>query len=417
MQIKKPGLIPRYVQPIECVLQLEHSSKWPSDLEALCHIKTSFYLEISKMLKKDHKIISHVTPDFIDVFFEGLVFRYRLSIPKEIALMKKMSTETGLTCYRESLESAHMETSLNIMPKVMGALKGVQSLYPSYGPGTALIKRWLRSQLIDDYYFPDIVVNLLNASLYINNVFIQSNTPQMSFLKFLKFFSEFDWNLQTVLVNFNDDITNEEISELESKLQQNRAGYPPLYIIMPFDQGLSVFTKYVPTKEILNRVKQLAKESLNFVNNIIIKQNCVGIKELFIPNFDGYNVLIHLRPLLNPRRHEQILFTSPENRIVVEKYSPGNDDKLPIVDFNPVEKYLTTLRNNYGKYAIFFHDSFGGNTIAVLWNPKVFETVDFKVSRVNAGMLVDGKIVFNMEAVIEDFYILGKDLVKTIDKR
>lgn len=369
------------------------------------------------MLENTHNILSHVTPDFIDVYFEGIVFRYTLYVPKELALVKKEVTETGLTCYRESFVSFHMENTLNILPRVVGALKGLQSMYPSYGPGTALIKRWLRSQLIDEFYFPDVVINLLNASLYLNDAFPQSNTPQISFLRFLKFFAEFDWNLQTVYVNFNDDLTKEELTELESKVQENREKFPPLYIAMPFDRGLSVFTRHTPSNEILYRVKNLAKASLNFINSVITEQNHVGIKELFIPNFDGYNVLIHLKPSINPRRYEQIVFANAEHRTVVEKYKAADDDKLPIVDFNPVEKYLSVLRENYGKYAMFFHDSYGGNTIGVLWNPKVFESVDFKVSRVNAGMLEGDKIVFNVDAVIEDFYILGKDLVKMIDKR
>lgn len=369
------------------------------------------------MLQATHNILSHATPNFIDVYFEGIVFRYVLYVPKEIALVKKEITETGLTCYRESLDSTKMENNLNVLPKIMGALKGVQSMHPSYGLGTALIKRWLRSQLIDDFYFPDIVINLLNASLYLNDDFSQSNTPQVSFLRFLKFFTEFDWNLQMILVNFNDDLSKEQLTDLDTKFQENRVKFPSLYIVTPFDQGSSVFTQHAPSKEILHRVKELAKVSLNFVTDIIMGQNHVGIKELFIPNFDGYNVLIHLKPLVNSRRLEQIVFANVENRTVVEKYKPVEDGKLPIVDFNPVEKYLSTLRENYGKYAMFFHDSYGGNTIGVLWNPKVFERVDFKVSRVNAGMLEGDKIAFNVEAVIEDFYILGTGLVKMIDKR
>ncbi|XP_018576500.1 nucleolar protein 6 [Anoplophora glabripennis] len=414
---KNPECVPRFVQPVKCVLLLEHSSKWPNNLQALRHIKTSFYLEISKNLQTTHNILSHVTSDFIDIYFEGIVLRYSLYIPKEVALIKKEITETGLTCYTESQDSLKMENNLNVLPKVVGALKGVQSMYPSYGPGTALIKRWLRSQLIDSFYFPDIVINLLNASLYLNDAFPQSNTPQISFLRFLKFFVEFDWNLQIVLVNFNDDLSKEDLTELEAKIQENREQFPPLYIVTPFDRGLSVFTQHTPSKEILYRVKELAKVSIEFVHKIIMERNYVGIKELFIPNFNGYNVLIHLKSAINSRRLEQIVFANVENRTIVEKYKQSDADKLPIVDFSPVEKYLSTLRENYGKYAMFFHDSYGGNTIGVLWNPKVFEKVDFKVSRVNAGMAEDDKITFNLEAVIEDFYILGNGLIKMIDKR
>lgn len=73
---KKLGMIPRYVEPLDLVLQLEHSSKWPNDLEAVRHVKTSFYLEISKMLHDNHQIVcSNVTKDYLEVFYQGLVFR------------------------------------------------------------------------------------------------------------------------------------------------------------------------------------------------------------------------------------------------------------------------------------------------------------------------------------------------------
>ncbi|KAJ8917111.1 hypothetical protein NQ315_012601 [Exocentrus adspersus] len=414
---KKPGSIPRYVQPVECVLQLEHSSKWPSTLQALRHVKTAFYLEISVSLQTSHGIISHATPDFLDVYFEGVVFRYRLFIPKELALVKKETTDTGLVCYKESQDSFEMETSLSILPRIAGALKGLQSMYPSWGPGTALVKRWLRSQLIDNFYFPDIVINLVSASLYLNNTFPSANTPQIAFLRFLKFFAEFDWNLQPVLVNFNDELSKEDITELETKLQENRTRFPLLYILTPFDEGCSVFTRDVPNKEILSRVKELARASLSFVTDIVMGQNHVGVKELFIPNFQGYNVVIHLEATANPRRYEQIVFAKAEDRIVVEKYQQVSNGKLPVVGFDPVEKYLETLRKCYGKFALFFHDSYGGNAVGVLWRPEAYETVDFKADRVAARMPAGGKIAFNVDAVIEDFYVLGKDLVRSIDKR
>lgn len=410
------GRIPRYTQSINHILQLEHSSKWPNNLEALRHIKTAFYLEISKMLSEHHQIISQVTSQFLEVFFEGFVFRYILNVPKEIGLLKKKAAENGVTCFRDSRKSIAMERTFNVLPKIVGALKGIQSLYPSYGPGTAIIKRWMRSQLIDDYLFPDIAINLINASLYLDSSFDPTNTPQKSFLRFLKFFSEFDWNLQTVCVPFNEETFEKQVVEIESDLQKNREAYPSLYIIMPYDEGQSIFTKDSPSKETLHRVRQLAKESLIYVYNIINNSH-ESIKELFIPNLDGYNVLIHLRPSMNPRRHEELTFDVVEGRIIVEKYKASEDDKIPITDFNPVEKYLKTLRENYGKYAVFFHDCYGGNQIGVLWKPAVFQTSDFKVNHVSGMQLVNDKLCFNLDAVIEDFFIIGKGLVKTIDKR
>jgi U3 small nucleolar RNA-associated protein 22 len=210
MNEKRVGVVPRYVKPIECVLQLEHSSKWPKDLESIRRMKTAFYLEISKSLSKKHKIVSSVKPDCLDVLYEGYVFRYRLYVSREVGFLKRETTTNGVTVYKDTPESREMEMRLNVLPKLTGALKGLQSQYPSFGPTTALVKRWLRSHLIDNYLFPDDVINLLSASLFINqSPFSTPNTPQVGFLRFLKFFAELQWHIQPVVVSFNDEITSE----------------------------------------------------------------------------------------------------------------------------------------------------------------------------------------------------------------
>lgn len=67
--------------------------------------------------------------------------------------------------------------------------------------------------------------------------------------------------------------------------------------------------------------------------------------------------------------------------------------------------------------ASFFHDPHGGNQIGVLWNPSVKEDKEFKVGNIRGSRLENGRLVFNKEALIDDFYILGKDLVGWIDTR
>lgn len=125
-----------------------------------------------------------------------------------------------------------------------------------------------------------------------------------------------------------------------------------------------------------------------------------------IPNLNGYNVLIHLAPLLNPNTHQQISINHTNSNLKTNTYQENSRDKIPIIDFNPVELYLKELRvsnykysaykksymimtvvsentfffqENYGDFALFFHDSYGGNTIAVLWKPSVHEQEEFKV--------------------------------------
>lgn len=63
--------------------------------------------------------------------------------------------------------------------------------------------------MIDNSHLPGTVLNLLNASLYINRTAFASSstTPQIGFIRFLKFISEFQWELQPLIVNFNDELS------------------------------------------------------------------------------------------------------------------------------------------------------------------------------------------------------------------
>ncbi|KAH1001156.1 hypothetical protein HUJ04_013403 [Dendroctonus ponderosae] len=410
--------VPRYLQPLELVLQLEHSSKWPSDLQAIRHLKTSFHLEIAKMLKEKHNILCNATTEYLEAFYQGLVFRYRLYVPKEIVMMKKQTTEAGSTAYVDNAESQEYEKMLGILPKVNASLKGIQMQSPSFGPATALIKRWLRCHMIDNSHLPDTVVNLLNVSLYVNRTAFPSasSTPQLAFLRFLKFISEFQWELQPLIVNFNDELTGENIASLEEKVQEKRAQVQPLYIITPCDQGQSVFTTSSPTREVLNRVQQLAEASLKLIVDRISCRATFELKSLFVPNTDGYDLLIQLNASLNPRAHEQ-LDNADCDRIMLKKYQRRESEKIPIAGFNPVDLYLRTLRENYGEMASFFHDSHGGSKIGVLWNPSIGEDKEFKVGNIRGSRLENGRLLFNKDALIDDFYILGKDLVSWIDSK
>lgn len=133
-------------------------------------------------------------------------------------------------------------------------------------------------------------------------------------------------------------ISEPEISEIEAKVQQNREAFAPLYIIMPYDKGESIFTKHAPSKCILHRIKELAKVTLNFL------EDSERIKDMFVPNLVGYNVMIHLKPLMNSRRHEQCVGNENVAVVQLNAFDVKKSCKIPIVNFNPIESYLKELR-------------------------------------------------------------------------
>ena len=84
---------------------------------------------------------------------------------------------------------------------------------PSFGPACCLAKRWLSSQLIDDFNFPEIAVELLLASLFLTpDPYKPAQMPQVAFLRLLEFFARCHWSSDPVIVNFNNEMTRKPIN-------------------------------------------------------------------------------------------------------------------------------------------------------------------------------------------------------------
>ncbi|XP_024076205.1 nucleolar protein 6-like [Terrapene carolina triunguis] len=76
----------------------------------------------------------------------------------------------------------------------------------------------------------------------------------------------------------------------------------------------------------------------------------------------------------------------------------------------------------FGDLALFFYDSHGGEVIGVLWKPSSFEPQPFKASNMKGRMMASLSCeelvtVPNVEAILEDFEILGEGLVRSVEAR
>lgn len=65
------------------------------------------------------------------------------------------------------------------------------------------------------------------------------------------------------------------------------------------------------------------------------------MQQFFVPNFQGYDLLIHLKPKFNPLSSVKVTANGEAHN--VDK-NGKNFSLVPIVDFNPVEIYLAELR-------------------------------------------------------------------------
>uniref|UniRef100_A0A8C9FN28 Nucleolar protein 6 n=1 Tax=Pavo cristatus TaxID=9049 RepID=A0A8C9FN28_PAVCR len=82
---------------------------------------------------------------------------------------------------------------------------------------------------------------------------------------------------------------------------------------------------------------------------------------------------------------------------------------------------LFSPQEAFSDLALFFYDKHGGEVIAVLWKPSSFQPQPFKVSSMKGRTVttLNNELVCvpNIEAILEDFEVLGEGLVKRVEAR
>lgn len=403
-------------------MQFETSGKWPDDLTAIQHIKAAFHIRLADLLKTECSLVTAASPKHVDVHKDGFVFRIKIMHYREMVLLQK-SEHVKDPKTDDRKKAKELEREIVRLPLLTSTLHGIKQQFRGFSGTVRLCKRWISSQLLFDHVTEECV-ELLVASLFLNPApFTPPSSPLVGFLRFLHLLSSTDWQTTPVILNFNNDISAEVYKDIISNFSKNRAQLPPVFIATPKDKLNSQWTKDKPTKQIVNRLSLLARESHTILERQI--ETCMlqpaDFKQIFRPPLDHYDVIIHLHSRLLPRGYQALdrvkHETGPASLLRVSSL-------LPVVNFDPVASYIKELKEAFSDIALFFHDVYGGNFIAVVWKPQSFVPTPFKVRQVQYKMplvnpqpnhKVQSWIVPNISAILEDFQTLGEGLVKKID--
>ncbi|CAN8001209.1 unnamed protein product, partial [Ixodes hexagonus] len=395
------------------VVHMEATGKWPDELEALRRVKAAFHVTLAKLLQENAKLVATAHPEYVDVLKDGFVFRLRIAAHKEIGLARQSVGPNGAIAIKDTELSRKIEFETEILPSLTSTLHGLQQQHSTFSAACRLGKRWVASQLLSGHVTEECI-ELLVASVYVAPApYAVPNSPRVGFQRFLALLANHDWARQPLIVNFSGKLTKDEEADIHSMFVGQRSTLPPMFLATPLDgQQRSRWTEHAPTGQILHRLVSLARESLKVLEGQIMCPLEADIKQIFRPPLDPYDVLIHLDERRLPTAH---LAVDCSHRTALKR---RKDKCLPVVNFDIVALYVQTLQETYGELALFFYDHYGGNLVAVLWKPHAFQPQPFKVSQVGGRMLnAEGKMVPNVEAMLEDFSILGKGLVTAVETR
>uniref|UniRef100_W5KKI6 Nucleolar protein 6 n=1 Tax=Astyanax mexicanus TaxID=7994 RepID=W5KKI6_ASTMX len=414
---------PHYITPVKVICHMEGSGKWPNERLAIRHIKAAFHLRLGELLKQQHDYTCQATPAHLDVWKDGLLFRIQVAYHREPQVLREKVTPEGLLIVRDNPEAQALEVETQHKPFLTSTLHGLQQQHPCFGAVCRLAKRWLGAQLFMGEIGED-AVDLLVAFLFLQPApFTPPSSLQVGLLRFLHLLSSFDWRINPLVVNLNGKLTASDCTEIKNHFIASRESLPVMFIATPNDHKASIWTKTGPSVPVLQRMVTVAAESLHVLEAQFAQpsQNH-DIRVVFRPPLEAYDVLIHLKTKQVPLAAQAV---DPSPITFPRGISKGEGGSLggafPVMDFDPVKLYLSELRDAFGDLALFFYDPFGGKVIAVLWKPKAFEQQPFKTSLMNGRKVeVVNEVATtapNVEAIVEDFRIMGEGLVENVEPR
>lgn len=412
---------PAYVEPMTVICHLEGSGQWPQDAEAIRRVRAAFQLRLAELLSQQHGLRCRAAATHTDVLKDGFVFRIRVAYQREPQILKEIRSPEGMITLRDTPASLRLERDTRQLPLLSSALHGLQQQHPAFSGAARLAKRWVRAQLLGEE-FTDESLDLVAASLFLHpEPFTPPSSPQVGFLRFLFLVSTFDWKNTPLIVNLNSELTVEEQAEIRSSFLAARTQLPVMVILTPQDRKSSVWTQNGPSAQILQQLVVLAAEALPVVEKQLMDPRGPGdIRTVFRPPLDIYDVLIRLSARHVPR-HRQAVDSPAASFCRGLLREPGPSSLMPVLGYDPPQLYLAQLREAFGDLALFFYDRHGGEVIGVLWKPSSFQPQPFKASSMKGRTLLSqgGELVMvpNVEAILEDFAVLGEGLVQAVEAR
>lgn len=366
------------------VIQLSSSSNWPKDLEAQKRLKAAIYLKIAKQLKSCSGVFARANPNYLNILKNEQLFCFTIVHPKEIILEKLND--------KNSKEKNHLMS----LSKLTSALHGLHCRQPSFGPAAAMTKRWLFSKMVDGTLWPEILTELIVAEIILNPLTFSQTQPQSTFFKFLHRVSRFDPQNEMFFCNFNNDLSSEQLEEVERDFQTNRKKYPEIMVQTSLDEEQGMWSWISPSINVFNRVAMLAKRCLLQIESNYLSMSTKLVDDIFATPLTGYDIIINLNSKL-VRRHNVVSnnFSKPRKALSNEERT-----STPAANLNFVETFLLELRESFDKYALFFYNPVGGDKIAVILKPFFHQHKTEQISKIS---------------IVQDVEIIGRGIVSSIE--
>ncbi|KAK0424612.1 hypothetical protein QR680_008751 [Steinernema hermaphroditum] len=384
-------------------ITLEKSGRWADDIDAISKLKAAFYIEVGRCLAEQFSLKCYPQRNCLYIIMErSTVFSLEIVCPKEVTILRKIAgKKDGIP--KDSTASRQLEKESVYRPQLCSSLTGISNQFSSFGETCQIVRQWIASQYLLNQFDP-VVIELLVANVYLSPVgFAAPLTPYKGFVHFLNLLVDHNWLMKPLFVDFTKTWTDTDIHDLSQNFLKMRAVLPPMVIITPDDSIGSRFTRGLPQPVVLKRIIALASSALKV---IIATGSGANLESLFASGTGAYDLLISVNPKnIAPRLNSRP--KKPQNNKSTGKV-------LPVVDFNPVELFVSELKASFDSVAYFFYNHFNPDKIGVIWKP-VNSVKEVNITNCVHQIVSNGKVAVNREAIIEDIRVMAEPVDEPTD--
>jgi U3 small nucleolar RNA-associated protein 22 len=382
----------RYFDAIDVVVHLERSSKFPDDLEALQKVKDAFYLKMADELQSRHQVHSVVVDDvheknkfairsYLDVYYYGYVFRCHLCLDQEEDRLKYLLGHRSTT----KLDKGLLKTALDKFSHQLKYssnhtfyIQAACAKYTAYSSTVRLVKRWVGAHLLSRQVSEEMI------ELLVAHVFLEPHpwsAPVSTFSGFtraLHLLASWDWQNTPLIVDLEGELTTKDRESIMEKFHVLRSQNPQIThgamtIATAKDLDGHRWSYKNPSKVVAIRIQALAKASVQAIQ-AAVANNHADIKSVFVTPMQGYSAVLDLN-VENCTRYYQHMHPNP-------KYLTHTASELgarAFAQFDPIADFITDIERIYGDTLMVFYNKYGGDKLALVWNPAVATPMQWKV--------------------------------------
>jgi U3 small nucleolar RNA-associated protein 22 len=424
---QRPGVpsssswVSRILRPMEVVVQLENSARWPDNIEAINHMKVAFYVQMAEQLEQRSRGMTRcqVGTDALDVMQSGFVFRVRIRHYREVDLLagKVQAGSLALAATRTKLSARQLEVNrgeafrlkqmTELRPVLHSKLHGLYlraEVAQSMSTVVRLAKLWISGHHMSAH-IEEHAIELLVSCLYVHSApFEAPRSAACGFLRFLHLLATWSWADAPLVVDINGDLTAEDTTAISTAFFQHKdAGRAcPMHLIVPENRASSWLpswtTKTCPSAGALDRVVVSARDSLKLLSGLF-DANCRGgiadddvlWRAVFrspVNKSSGFDAVVSLDPVAlvgltssSPASTSSngVGKTGDEWNVALYKNLAVAAEDSVLVGFDPLARYAQDLRHEFGSLAEFFYDGLQGQEIGVQWRKDAARPVALRV--------------------------------------